>query len=141
LLTIPALNEEKEKARTCLHELSKLYTESSSSSTNPSRHPYKLCGVSTKSGITFIRRQSEPDLIDMDLDENGPASGGDQWWKLAYIATESRPIVVEKVTVEEALSAAMDKESCPILVYASQNALSTPIQPLPDSLQVSTLPH
>lgn len=95
LIWSPALNEEKEKAREALRELSKLYTQQSNDPNAPTLHPYTLRGVSSSKNIVYICKQAEPDLIDMDLESDESQSKGDQWWKIHYAASESKPVHVE----------------------------------------------
>jgi hypothetical protein len=120
---------------------------------------YKLCGVNTNKDTTYIRRQAEPDLIDMDLDETEPSSTKDQWWRIIYAATEEKPVKVtvrlisalifftlkviltnlciQKVSLEEVLDAAMAESKHLLLIYANEKAMAEAIKPLPDSLEVS----
>lgn len=88
------MDEEKEKALASLRELSKLYTTPSSDPSDPPLHAYKLCGVSTKTGITYLRRRAESDLINMELDANEPDWGQDQWWKIHYFSVDAKPVSV-----------------------------------------------
>jgi hypothetical protein len=89
-----ALDEEKQKALACLHELSKLFTQDHKNPNQPRLHKYKLCGVSTTKEITYIRRQAEPDLIDMDLDATDPKTCRDQWWRIKYAMADAKPVTV-----------------------------------------------
>lgn len=56
-------------------------------------HRYTLRGVSTTKYITYLRRQAEPDLIEMDLDAN-ESNPMDQWWKVEWAPTELKPILI-----------------------------------------------
>jgi hypothetical protein len=90
-----ALNEEKEKALETMRKLSKLYTSQSNNPDAPKLTKYTLRGVSTTKSTTYICRRAEPDLIDMDLDSDGPKEQGDQWWKINYATSGSNPVTVE----------------------------------------------
>jgi hypothetical protein len=43
----------------------------------------------------YICRRAEPDLIDMDLDDDGRKASGDQWWRIHYTPIGSSPVTVE----------------------------------------------
>jgi hypothetical protein len=89
------LNEEKEKARDTLRELSKLYTEPSEDPTESALHRYTLRGISTSKDIMYICTQAEPDLIDMDLNRDQAKPNGDQWWRIIYSTSGSAAFSVE----------------------------------------------
>jgi hypothetical protein len=78
-----------------MRKLSKLYTQPSEDPKSPALHKYTLRGVSTTKSTMYICRRAEPDLIDMDLDGNGPKVEGDQWWRIHYAASGSSPVTVE----------------------------------------------
>jgi len=94
LTILIALDEEKQKALASLHDLSKLFTQDHRDPNQPQLHKYKLCGVSTTNEITYLRRQAEPDLIDMDLDATDSKPCGDQWWKIKYAMEDAKPVTV-----------------------------------------------
>jgi len=131
-----ALDEEKEKARATLRQLSKLYTEPSTEPGQSPIHRYTLRGVSTTKSTTYVCRQAEPDLIDMDLDADEPVSKRDQWWRIDYATSGPNPITVEKTTQEKVLEAALKESKTLILVYASEAAMQEPLKLLPHSLEV-----
>jgi len=106
-----------------LRELSKLYTQQSNDPDEPTLHPYTLRGVSTSKNIVYICKQAEPDLIDMDLGSEESQPKGDQWWKINYATSESKPVNVEKTTQEKVLEAASESTSS-MLVYASEKAMT-----------------
>lgn len=89
------MNESKEKAREELRQLSKLYTEPSDDPSEPKLHAYSLRGVSISKSTMYICRRAEPDLIDMDLDDDGRKASGDQWWRIHYTPIGSSPVTVE----------------------------------------------
>jgi hypothetical protein len=157
------LNEEGEKAKVTLRELSKLYTEPSEDPDQPALHRYTLRGISTSKSTTYISTQAEPDLIDMDLNKDEANLDSDQWWRIVYPASGSTPFSVEvrsplrywsqpcesyfdnppqKTTLEEALEAAKcfdSQDGSVLLVYASEKAMSWERKPLPKALEVGTL--
>ncbi|KIM94930.1 hypothetical protein OIDMADRAFT_184043 [Oidiodendron maius Zn] len=133
-----ALNEEKEKARDTLRELSKLYTEPSEDPAQPVLHRYTLRGISISKSIMYISTQAEPDLIDMDLNRDQTKSNGDQWWRISYSTSGSTPFSVDKTTLEEALEAARNykaEDGGFIVVYASDKAMTWERKPLPKALE------
>jgi hypothetical protein len=94
LTIIIVLEQEKQKALASLHELSKLFTQDHKDPNQPRLHKYRLYGVSTTKETTYLRKQAEPDLIDMDLDATEPQTCGDQWWKIKYIMADVKPVTV-----------------------------------------------
>lgn len=88
------LNQEKQNALASLHELSKLFTQDREDPKQPPLHKYKLCGVSTTKETTYLRKQAEPDLIDMELDATELKACGDQWWKIKYVMADAKPVTV-----------------------------------------------
>jgi hypothetical protein len=89
------LSKEKEKAIDALRELSKLYTEQSEDPEQPTLHKYTLRGVSTSKDTMYICRQATPDLIDIDLEDDNSRPRGDQWWRIHYATSDSKPVNVE----------------------------------------------
>jgi hypothetical protein len=94
LTVIIVLEQEKQKALASLHELSKLFTQDHKDPNQPRLHKYRLYGVSTTKETTYLRKQAEPDLIDMDLDATDPQTCGDQWWKIKYVMADVKPVTV-----------------------------------------------
>jgi hypothetical protein len=94
LTILIAIEEEKQRALASLHDLSKLFTQDHKDPSRPRLHKYKLCGVSTTQEITYLRKQAEPDLIDMDLDATDTKPCGDQWWKIKYAMADAKPVTV-----------------------------------------------
>lgn len=81
-----ALAEERERAISSMRELSQLYTKQSDDADAPKLAKYLLRGVSTTKDVTYICRRPEPDLIEMELDDDEPKEKGDQWWRIAYVS-------------------------------------------------------
>ncbi|KAI9746454.1 MAG: hypothetical protein M1818_000167 [Claussenomyces sp. TS43310] len=133
-IKLQALDKEKERAQSTLRELSRLYTDRSDP-VHPPLHRYSLRGVSATKNTTFLLRQAEPDLIDMDLDQMEPRANGDQWWKITFTASNPKPAEVKKVTQSQVLEAIANECRSPILVYANEKALAEPVQPLTASLE------
>lgn len=89
------MNEEKERLRLTLQEVSKLYTEPSNDPEKPPHYRYTLRGISTTKEILYVCRQAEPDLISMDVDSDDPKVSEEQWWRISYGSSGSNPVVVE----------------------------------------------
>ncbi|KAH6684481.1 hypothetical protein B0J14DRAFT_572979 [Halenospora varia] len=130
-----ALNDEKEKARQTIKDLSKLFTEQSAEADARKLRKYYLRGVSTTKNTTYICRRAEPDLIDMDLDKEGASSKRDQWWRINFESSAENPVTVEKTTEDKVLVAAKTESKNITLVYASEAAMDYPWKPLPDDLE------
>jgi hypothetical protein len=92
-----ALNEEKEKSIEALRKLSTMYTDPSSEvdPDAPKFHKYSLRGVSTTKNTLYLCKRAEPDLIDIDLDGDGPVSNRDQWWHIHFATFGPNPVTVE----------------------------------------------
>jgi hypothetical protein len=88
------LNEERDKARVALKNLSNLYIEPSEDPEAPKLHPYTLRGVSTTKDTFYVCRVSEPDLINMNLESTDQSNAG-QWWRIHYATSGSVQVVVE----------------------------------------------
>lgn len=95
LTSLTGLNEEREKAIDSLRELSKLYTHPSELPNQPPLHKYTLRGVSPSKNTVYICRTAVPELIDIDLESEGSQPKGDQWWKIHYEPSESKPVNIE----------------------------------------------
>jgi hypothetical protein len=93
LLTFLGLNEEKEKTLASMRKLSQLLTVESDEPNSPRLSKYYLRGVSVSKDVTYICRRAEPDLIEMDLDEEHSKDRDDQWWRCAYIIESGNPQV------------------------------------------------
>lgn len=53
---------------------------------------YLLRGVATSSDVVYVCQRADANLIEL-ADE--PSNPSDQWWRLAYIATEEQPVKAE----------------------------------------------
>jgi len=100
----------------------------------PTLHRYTLRGVNTSESTTYICRQAEPDLIDMDIGSEDSAKMGDQWWKITYSRSESKPVQVQQTTEEQVLEAASTSPVA-MLVYASDKAMTWVTKALPIPLE------
>jgi hypothetical protein len=77
----------------------------------------------------------------MEIDEpDSSAKSADQWWKLGYVANDDEPIKTEMTTYEKVIEEACGIGSKPILIYASEKAMTQGLEPLSDALQVSNDP-
>jgi hypothetical protein len=46
---------------------------------------------------------------------------------------------MQKVTLEDVLTAAMTESKTSVVIYASERAMAEPVGPLPDTLEVSSI--
>jgi hypothetical protein len=46
---------------------------------------------------------------------------------------------MQKVKIEDVLTAAMTESKTSIVIYASERAMAEPVRPLPDTLEVSSI--
>ncbi|KAI0865689.1 hypothetical protein F4860DRAFT_460056 [Xylaria cubensis] len=93
---------------------------------------YSLRGVATTSEVAYVCVR----------DVDGPSNPGessvakDQWWKIGYVQSDASPIKSEKVTLDDVLQAAGTESKNPILIYASETALTQEPIPLSDALRM-----
>ncbi|KAL3957356.1 hypothetical protein ACCO45_007934 [Purpureocillium lilacinum] len=87
---------------------------------------YLLRGVATPNDVIYLCQRSEPDLI--ELDESPKPL--DQWWRLAYAPKDDSPVKAEKIEVERVLREMWQETKNPLLVYATEDTLETPREPL-----------
>nr|XP_036582889.1 ubiquitin interaction domain-containing protein [Colletotrichum truncatum]KAF6791785.1 ubiquitin interaction domain-containing protein [Colletotrichum truncatum] len=127
------LNQEREMLRERQRFLGKLLTD-------PDRpglskpfigRKYLLRGVSTSQDVTYVCKREEASLIEFD-DATTPV---DQWWRLSYNASDSQPAKAEKVSVELVMRHMFQETKNPVLVYATEDAITAPLSPLSDALQ------
>ncbi|UPK95061.1 hypothetical protein LCI18_005996 [Fusarium solani-melongenae] len=93
---------------------------------------YLLRGVATTSNIVYVCRRGEADLIELDDEAKTPS---DQWWRMAYTPGEEQPVKVEKIEIERVFRDMWQETKTPLLVYATDEALNTPMSPLPSQLE------
>ncbi|KAJ6438315.1 LOW QUALITY PROTEIN: ubiquitin interaction domain-containing protein [Purpureocillium lavendulum] len=122
------LNEQLERIRAKQRFLGRLLTDP-----NKKGRPrpmdckkYLLRGVATPNDVVYLCKRSEPDLIEL---EDSPKAL-DQWWRLAYVPKEDQPVKAEKIEVERVLREMWQETKNPLLVYATEDALNTPRDPL-----------
>jgi len=94
---VAILNEERERCKAELRELSKLYTEPSGDLDQPTLHRYTLRGVCTGKNTVYICRPAEPSLIDIELESE---SNQDQWWRINYASMDPNPVSVEVMSLQ-----------------------------------------
>ncbi|KOS21282.1 hypothetical protein ESCO_006709 [Escovopsis weberi] len=94
---------------------------------------YLLRGVATEKDVIYVCQRLERDLIDLE-DEPKPV---DQWWRLAFAPSDvQQPVKTEKIEAERVLREIWQETKNPILVYATEESLSTPREPLTDALNL-----
>jgi hypothetical protein len=89
------LGTEREKARSELRSLSKLYTEPSNDPQAPDLHKYTLRGVSTTKNTMYMCKRAEAKLINIDADEGELVGANEQWWRINYTPGVCTPVAVE----------------------------------------------
>ncbi|KAG6006937.1 hypothetical protein E4U21_006556 [Claviceps maximensis] len=92
---------------------------------------FLLRGVVTQSDVVFVCHRGEPDLIQLEEGEEAL----DQWWRLAYKANDDEPVKTEKIKVEQVLEQVWKETKTPLLVYATEAALTVARTPLSLPLQ------
>ncbi len=58
---------------------------------------------------------------------------------MAVLSFIDEGCVVQKVTLEDVLNAAMTESKTFVVIYASERAIAESVRPLPDSLEVSQI--
>lgn len=93
---------------------------------------YQLRGVATERDVIYVCQRLEPEST--ETEDLKPAV--DQWWRLEYCPHEDVPVRSEKVEVERVLRDIWHETKVPVLVYATEEAVSTPKAPLSDALNM-----
>jgi hypothetical protein len=101
------------------------------------QYGYTLRGVANSADILYVCLRAEQDLMEIDGPDSNSAKSTDQWWKLGYVANDDEPVKAEMTTFEKVIEEACGIGSKPILIYASEKAMSEEPEPLSDALQVS----
>ncbi|KAI0897861.1 hypothetical protein F4806DRAFT_460249 [Annulohypoxylon nitens] len=96
---------------------------------NPT-HKYLLRGVALTSELAYVCVRQE-----VESAESG-AELKDQWWRIGYSPTDGTPIKTEKAILEDVLHAAGTGSRQPILMYATEAAVTTTPIPLSDALRM-----
>lgn len=86
---------------------------------------YKLRGIATDLDVVFVCQRHEVDLIELDTPQQP-----DQWWKLAYSPGSEQPVTAVKVNVEDVLREVWQLTKNPVLVYATEEAITAAPTPL-----------
>ncbi|KAL2873935.1 hypothetical protein SGCOL_010906 [Colletotrichum sp. CLE4] len=89
---------------------------------------YLLRGIATQQNVTYVCKRAEPALI--DIDETPTLV--DQWWRLSYSAKQYAK--AEKYTFQQVVDSIYFETKNPLLVYATEDAINTPVAPLSDAL-------
>ncbi|THY47571.1 hypothetical protein D6C97_07948 [Aureobasidium pullulans] len=117
---LKALEQEKEKARKALAELS----QETGLAQESLQHRYSLRGVSTKSQVTYLLRPRDPSDTSMVDDEDAPA--GTQWWRIEYdVQVNGAKVNKSKSSQDDVIRAVELEHNQALLVYASDAALSS----------------
>lgn len=89
-------------------------------------HPYRLCGVATHLGVTYL----------LHPDTRSSVAGAQQWWRVQYDTESSSPSIRrDRLTQQEVLERAATESSAALLVYAHKDALSIAPEPISKPLE------
>ncbi|KAI1215030.1 uncharacterized protein F4807DRAFT_405600 [Annulohypoxylon truncatum] len=97
---------------------------------NPT-HRYSLRGVALTPELAYVCVRQDADSADA-IEEPNPK---DQWWKIGCSAGGT-PIKAEKATQEDVLHAAGTESKHPLLIYATEAAMTATPIPLSDALRM-----
>ncbi|KAF4976047.1 hypothetical protein FZEAL_7225 [Fusarium zealandicum] len=93
---------------------------------------YLLRGVIASPNIVYVCQRREADLVELDGEDSKPA---DQWWRLAYEPNEEPAVKAEAIGIERVFHDMWLDTKTPTLVYATEEALKTPMEPLSSQLE------
>ncbi|KAI1075844.1 hypothetical protein F5B20DRAFT_584807 [Whalleya microplaca] len=93
---------------------------------------YSLRGVALTNELAYVCVRREQVLIEL---EETPTPL-DQWWKIGYVESDTTPVKLEKVNLEDVLQAAETESKYPLLIYATEAAMEAAPVPLPDPLRM-----
>ncbi|KAI9826835.1 MAG: hypothetical protein M1832_005774 [Thelocarpon impressellum] len=130
---LESLEEQKEKARQRLREISSLMTEPHEDPDLNPTHRYTLRGVSTDPHVTYVLY---PGTLESPPDPDDPNPREYQWWRLSYASKDAKPVTKMKVDEDLVLQAATEEGRSAVLVYANERAMDERrILPLPIQLE------
>ncbi|KAI9791947.1 MAG: hypothetical protein M1816_003216 [Peltula sp. TS41687] len=137
---LASLEEQKDKAKESLAEISVVLARPSNDPKINPKHRYTLRGVSTEPHITYVLctvqdEESNNSTLNQATQEvagQGPGTQSYQWWRMSFTSGESNPVSKMKVAEEEVLKVAGEGKTT-LLVYASERAI--------DPSNDKTLPH
>ncbi|KAL7937166.1 hypothetical protein V8C35DRAFT_294934 [Trichoderma chlorosporum] len=93
---------------------------------------YLLRGVATDRDIVYVCQR----LHAGSEGSKDPIPPIDQWWRLEYCPNEDQLVRSEKVEIERVLRDVWHETKTPLLIYATEEAVSTPKVPLSDALNM-----
>ncbi|KAJ6789720.1 hypothetical protein PWT90_00584 [Aphanocladium album] len=124
---LEGFNSELARLKAKLRSLGRLLTDPDKDRPQPMIcKRYLLRGVATERDIIYVCRRQQTDLIDLGDTPKKP----DQWWRLAYVQGEEHPVKAEKIEIERCLREVWQETKTPLLIYATEDALNTPNDPL-----------
>lgn len=109
-----------------------MYTKASDDPTKPPHHKYTLRGVSATPSTVYVLEKTE---LEDEEDMLSTEAKDWQWWKLAFMSNEAKPVIRLKVTENDVLKAASTESSSALLVYANESATSFKSEELPPQLR------
>ncbi|KAI1004096.1 hypothetical protein K3495_g4110 [Podosphaera aphanis] len=126
------LDKKKKTLYTQFRQLSTLHTCQPTSPTAKRLKSYSLRGVCTRDDIMYVcQRLESPHSLDTTSDDLGAPL--DQWWQIIYASPSIYSL--ERTTIDEVLAAAKQESKSPLLVYASEKALTAHKMALPKPLE------
>lgn len=143
-----------------MRSYSKTLTEPSESPHEPPKHKYTLRGVCTEPHVTYVLKSDKTSGSDDLMELDNGSQGSEQWWRISYSAEDGKARQAEKRAAQgnqsasqhgdvvgytaqkvreiEVLRAAREEWRTVLLVYASEQAMDTKVEPAPMQLQVSS---
>ncbi|KAF5008094.1 hypothetical protein FDECE_5620 [Fusarium decemcellulare] len=93
---------------------------------------YLLRGVATSPNIVYVCQREEASLIELDGEED---KRSDRWLRLAYTPSEEQAVKMEKIEIERVFRDMWQETKTPLLVYATEEAVNAPREPLSGQLE------
>ena len=125
-----ALEQAKQSAKQRVREVTRSYREPNTHPDSTNLHRYTLRGASTDPSVVYVlaNPNTTEDLLDTAQDDW-------QWWRLSYDQSSDHPVRSERVEQAEVLRAAKGDSDEVLLVYASDNAVAYPTEPISSRLR------
>ncbi|KAK7625128.1 hypothetical protein IWX48DRAFT_656890 [Phyllosticta citricarpa] len=121
------LKREERLAQQSLEQLSSLLKERSDASEPSPKATYQLCGMSTDPSVLYVKQNCGKQTVGRDQAESCT-----DWWRIQ--CDSSGQVSKSRIAQADALAAAAVESREVLLVYASEEALSEPLEELPQAL-------
>ncbi|KAK8169935.1 hypothetical protein IWX90DRAFT_431186 [Phyllosticta citrichinensis] len=129
---IEDLKKEEQLAQQSLEQLSGLLKEQSDASEFGPKAKYQLCGLSTDPSVLYVKQNYGKPTADQDQEVGQGSESCTDWWRIQ--CDSSGQISKSRIAQADALTAAAVESREVMLVYASEKALSEPLEDLPPAL-------